>query len=83
MLELAQVALLDNPIHVLAVVLEDRRQVLLNGDGLIESGLRCHEDSILRIAGFRYSFFFQSHRKPHKRGGFSLKEKPPFAALRG
>jgi hypothetical protein len=50
MLEFAQIPLLDNAIHILAVVLEDRRKVLFDGDGVIEGGLRCHEDSILQIA---------------------------------
>ena len=49
MLELAQVALLDDAAHILAVVLEDRRKVLLDGDGWVEDGLRCHGDSILQI----------------------------------
>jgi hypothetical protein len=47
MFELAQVALLDNPVHILAVVLIDGREILLDADRLVENGLRCHEDSIL------------------------------------
>jgi len=52
MLELAQVALLDHPVDVLAVVLEDGREILLDADRLVENWLRCHGDSILRLQPF-------------------------------
>ena len=51
MLELAHVALLDRPVHILAVVLEDHRKVFFDADGLFKGWgwLRCHGDSILPI----------------------------------
>jgi len=52
MLGLAQAALLDDSVHILAVVLEDRREVLLNGDGMVETGPRRHADSFLRFPYF-------------------------------
>ena len=55
MLKLAQVAFLDNSVHILAVVLEDRRQVLLDGDRRVEDGLRCHGNIILQIRSSCYS----------------------------
>jgi hypothetical protein len=48
-LKLAQVALLNDPIHVLAVVFKIRREIFVDGYGVVEGGLRCHEYSILRI----------------------------------
>jgi hypothetical protein len=49
MLKLAQVTLLDDPVHILAVVLEDRREIFLDGDRVVDNGLRCHGDSILQF----------------------------------
>ena len=53
MLKLAQVALIDDSVYVLAIVLEDRREVLLDGDGWVEYRLRCHGNSILQTQGLR------------------------------
>src|ERR1035441_6383592 len=43
-LKLAQVALLDDAVHILAVVLEDPSEIFLDGDGMVDSGLRCRSE---------------------------------------
>jgi hypothetical protein len=49
MLELAQIALLDHTVHILAIVLVNGREVLLDADRFVEYELSSHEDSIPRF----------------------------------
>src|SRR6266700_6291128 len=55
MLELAQVALLDDAVHILAVVLERHRQVLFDADRLVVQGLSRHGEIIPLFPLLRYS----------------------------
>src|SRR4051794_1322654 len=44
--ELARVALLDGSVHVLAIVLEDHREIFLDADGFFVGRLRRHAEII-------------------------------------
>ena len=50
MIELAQVALLNDSVHVFAFVLEFHREVLFDTHRFVESGPRGDKESILRFA---------------------------------